>query len=181
MKGVIFTEFLDMVDDAFSPAVTERILQQAAPASGGAYTAVGTYNHGEMLSLVGALSEETGQAAPDLVATYGRHLFSRFVTLYPHFFEGIADAFSFLENVENYIHVEVKKLYSDAKLPTIDCRRSEPGVLEIEYRSHRPLAEVCHGLIVGCLDHYGETAEIDVKDLDDGAGRHVLFVVRTHA
>ena len=179
MKGVIFTEFLDMVDDAFSPAVTERIVEQAAPSSGGVYTSVGTYDHSEMVSLVGALSAETGEAPSDLVMTYGRHLFSRFVKLYPHFFKEITDAFSFLENVEGYIHVEVKKLYADAKLPKIDCRRTKPGVLELEYKSHRPLASVCYGLILGCLDHFGEKADIKIKDLDDGTGCNALFVIRT--
>lgn len=29
-------------------------------------------------------------------------------------------AFQFLKNIENYIHVEVRKLYPDAELPTFE-------------------------------------------------------------
>ena len=46
MKGVIFTEFLEMVESHFSPEMADRIITAARLPSGGAYTAVGTYDHG---------------------------------------------------------------------------------------------------------------------------------------
>lgn len=45
MKGIVFTEFVDMVEAQFSADMVDDILDDAAPASGGAYTAVGTYDH----------------------------------------------------------------------------------------------------------------------------------------
>ena len=52
MKGVVFTEFLEMVEDRFSPEMADRIIEGAELASGGVYTTVGTYDHGEMIQLV---------------------------------------------------------------------------------------------------------------------------------
>ncbi len=45
MKGVVFTEFIEMVEDQFSADMVDDIIDDAQPPSGGAYTAVGTYDH----------------------------------------------------------------------------------------------------------------------------------------
>ncbi len=178
MKGIVFTEFLEMVDDKFSPEITERIIDSADLPSGGAYTAVGTYDHAEIVQLVGNLSTETGLDAPALVQAFGTHLFGRFVDVFPHFFDGVEDAFTFLESVEGYIHMEVRKLYPDAALPSLQCSRPEPDTLHMVYESERGLADVAHGLIVGCCDHFGEAVTLDREDLSGGKSSHVRFVIK---
>ena len=45
MKGIVFTEFLEMVEDKFSADMVDDIIDDCDLASGGAYTAVGTYPH----------------------------------------------------------------------------------------------------------------------------------------
>ena len=177
MKGIIFTEFLEMVDDAFSPETTEQIIANADLPSGGAYTAVGTYDHAEIVALVGNLSAEPGVEVPDLVRTFGCHLFGRFVDGFPHFFEDMDDAFSFLESVEGHIHTEVRKLYSDATLPKLTCSRPQPDTLVLLYESERGLADVAHGLIEGCFKHFGETITLSREDLSGGAARQVRFEI----
>ena len=57
MKGMIFTEFLEMVENAYGWEVQENIIDAAALPNDGAYTAVGTYDHQELVSLVVALSK----------------------------------------------------------------------------------------------------------------------------
>ena len=175
MKGVVFTEFLEMVEDRFSPEMADRIIERADPASGGVYTAVGTYDHGEMIRLVSCLSEETGIPAADLVRAFGMHLFGRFHTLFPKYFEGVASSFDFLQRIDQYIHVEVRKLYPDAELPSFDCDTSEPGCLRITYRSSRPFAALADGLIRGCVAHYREAVDIAMEDLSDGTGTAARF------
>jgi len=56
MKGIIFREFIDMVEAQFSPQMVDDIIQASTLASGGAYTSVGTYPHDEMFQLVEQLS-----------------------------------------------------------------------------------------------------------------------------
>jgi len=41
MKGIVFTEFLEMVENKFSPELADRIIEGAEVPSGGVYTAVG--------------------------------------------------------------------------------------------------------------------------------------------
>lgn len=175
MKGVIFTEFLAMVEEQFSFEIADRIIEASDLATDGAYTSVGTYDHTELLQLVTALSRETGVAIPDLVRAFGTHLFGRFHALYGHLFEGAQSTFNFLKNVESYVHVEVRKLYSDAELPIFECEVQDDAHMVMTYRSKRPFADLAEGLIAGCAEHFGELIDIRRQDLSDGNRTHVRF------
>ena len=177
MKGVVFTEFLEMVEDRFSPDMADRIIEEADLHSGGAYTTIGTYDHAEMLRLVTCLSKETGIDAADLYRTFGIHLFKRFYVMFPDYFSGLPTAFDFLQRVENYIHIEVRKLYPDAELPTFGHELAGPDRLVITYRSKRPFAPLADGLIRGCVGHYGEPIEVEMEDLSGGVGTMARFVL----
>jgi hypothetical protein len=79
MLGLVFTEFVELVEDKFSPETADAVMEAVAAPHGGAYTAVGYYPHEEMATMVGALSRQTGVAAPELVRSFGGHLLHRFV------------------------------------------------------------------------------------------------------
>src|SRR4051812_35572527 len=107
MKGIVFTEFLEMVESKFSPELADSIIEGTELPSGGAYTTVGTYDHSEMIKLVTCLSKETGISPAELMQSFGLYLFERFYVLFPQYFKGINSSFHFLEQIEDYIHVEV--------------------------------------------------------------------------
>lgn len=156
MKGLVFTEFLDMVDEKFSFETCERIIEMSDLPSAGVYTSIGTYQPQEMATLLGNLSEVTGVPIPGLLQIFGRHLFGRFVTSFPAFFEGISSSLEFLPRVDDYVHIEVKKLYPDADLPTFTCETPVPGTMIMTYRSKNDLPDLAEGLILECIDHFGE-------------------------
>ena len=177
MLGMVFTEFLDMVDQKFPTEVADQLisLAEAQFASRGIYTSVGNYDHAEMLLLVKQLSDETGFPVSDLVEAYGEHLFDRFRIRYPSFFEGIHDSFEFLEQIEAHIHKEVRMLYPSANLPTFDCRRHGQNLLVMEYSSERPFAHLAYGLMKGCAAHYNELIEITMTLRPPADGRCAIF------
>jgi hypothetical protein len=178
MKGIVFSEFIEMVEDVFGPDVADRIIDESDLPSGGAYTSVGTYDHVEMLTLVTHLSEATGIPVGDLVQTFGKHLCGRFTQLYPSFFEGVESSLDFLETIENHVHVEVLKLYPEAELPHFGTQRPDPDTLVMTYRSGRPFGALAHGLILGAAEHFGERVEVELEDLSGGVGNQVRFTVR---
>jgi hypothetical protein len=104
-------------------------------------------------------------------------LFNRFYVMFPAYFENIPSSFHFMNRIEDYIHVEVRKLYPEAELPSFVCDNSEPGCLRLTYQSTRPFASLAEGLIRGCVAHYGEAADIEVEDLSGGAGTAARFVI----
>ncbi len=148
MKGIVFTEFLDMVEARFTPEVADRMITAAAVPSDGAYTTVGTYDYRELIQLVAQLSTLTSIPSPTLVHTFGVHLFDRFVAAYPALFAGVTSAFSFLK-----------------------------GRLTMLYRSSRPFADLAEGLIAGCIAHFGEPIVMHRDNITHSHGTQVRFVL----
>jgi len=177
MKGVVFTEFADMVEQRFSPEMLDSIIEDAHLPSGGAYTAVGTYPHEEMVALVSALSSRSGTAVPELLRAFGEYLFGRFVKGYPAFFEGRTDAFSFLAGIEDVIHAEVRKLYPDAELPRFEVEHHDDHRLVIIYSSGRHFEDLAEGLIAGCISHFGRSATLRRETLGEGPQRRERFLL----
>jgi hypothetical protein len=164
MKGIVFSEFIDMVEERYSPEVADRIIAMSTLSTGGAYTAVGTYDHRELIELVANLAAVTGAAAPALVREFGRHLFRRFAELYPVHFERPRNVFEFLATLDGTIHREVHKLYPDAELPRFEHAYPAPDRMVLDYLSRRSLADLAEGLIQGCIEHYGERIDVARED-----------------
>ena len=88
-----------------------------------------------MVHLVNALSAATGAPQADLVKAFGRHLFERFSVAYSRVFAGVKSAFEFLKSIEHHIHVEVRKLYPDAELPSFNYEEATTERLVMVYHS----------------------------------------------
>lgn len=166
MKGVVFTEFMDMVEEKFSLKTLDQMLELANVPSGGAYTSVGAYHHEEMISLVGALSQLTNIPGETLVRTFGKHLFGRFTLIYPHLTLWASEPFEFFSKIESHIHVEVLKLYPDAELPHLACEVKSPTEMELIYSSNRPFSELAYGLMEGCGEFFKVPLEIEMQQME---------------
>ncbi len=179
MKGIVFSEFIEMVEERFSPEVVDEIIESTSDQleSGGSYTAVGVYDHLELVELVEALAATTGVAFDELVRQFGAHLAGRFAALYPGFFHSVETTFDFLESVDNHIHKEVLKLYPDAELPRFFTHREGEDVLVMEYRSSRPFSSLAKGLIQWSGEYFGEKIAVTEDDLSEGKGNHMRFTI----
>ncbi len=176
MKGVIFTEFLGMVENAFSADMVDDLIDATNPPSQGAYTAVGTYGHEEIVAMVVELSHRSGVPVPDLLETFGAHLFARFHTLYPSLVPDSGTAFDFLGSIEGVIHVQVLKLYPDAELPRLLATQHSESHMTLVYRSPRGMHDLAIGLIKGCGRHFGQPLTVEMEIADD---QSVTFDIRT--
>ena len=166
-----------MVEAKFGYEMVDELMTNSGLPADRAYTAIGTYHHSEIVGLVAGLSQRTNTPVADLLRAFGQHLFLTFAKVYGHFFEQAHDAFQFLESIEHYIHVEVKKLYPDAELPRFQTSRPAAGSLEMIYHSERSMGDLAEGLIVSCLEYFGEKAEIRRESIgDDGRKERFLIV-----
>lgn len=177
MRGIVFTELLEMVEEEQGYEFVDQLLEKVLPGSEGAYTSVGSYPYQELVVLIGELSNQLQVPIDDLLEKYGKHLFGVFAVKYATLFAADIDAFKFLSMVESHIHPEVLKLYPDAELPSFDVERYEDGLLVMVYKSKRKMGTFALGLIKGCLDHFNEKAEVIMENLDNNASR-VRFTVR---
>lgn len=178
MLGLVFTEFAEMVESAFGPDCLDDVYEAADIRHDGAYTAVGNYDHAELVAMVVALSQQTGVPVPELVRTFGRHLMDVFVAGYAHFFEPHAGLFDFLHSVDGIVHREVVKLYEHARPPQLVAETVDADTLRLVYASDRGMGDLAVGLIEGAAAHYGEQIEITRQTTDAG---ETFTLSRKHA
>lgn len=177
MKGMVFVELMEMVEEKFSAKMLQDIVDAADLPDGGAYTTVGTYDHKQLLRLVSCLSEKVDTPIPTLVKAFGQHLFQSLLRDYPQKFHGVKDAFEFVAMIDGNVHVEVLKLYPDAELPSFACERTGPDDLKLIYRSKRPFADLAHGMLTACVAHFGEPISIERHDEGLIAGTQATFLM----
>lgn len=176
MLGLVFTEFMDLVETAHGPEMLDAVLARADLGHDGVYTAVGNYSHNEMIKLVVALVAETGGSVDDAVHGFGKYLAERFSTVFPNYFLERAEIFDFLESIEPVIHREVRALYPEAKTPEIWATDRSDTAMVLHYRSHRPLANLALGLLEGVAGYYKTPLEVTVKERAED-GRHLIVQV----
>lgn len=181
MKGIVFTEFLELLEERYSFELVDDILSDACPPSGGAYTAVGTYPHSEMVALISALCVRKNLALADVLKDFGSYLFGRFANSHPKFLQGKNDAFAVLASIEGIIHAEVLKLYPDAELPRFEVEVHTPDQLVLIYESARQMQDLADGLIQGCLSHFSTDAHVLRETLHTDTGPRERFTLTRKA
>ena len=178
MKGIVFTEFLEMVEKEFGYEVLDRITSLPTLSSSGGYTAVGNYPHKEMLAMLDELNAAVGIPHNELIFTFGRSLLRTFSQGHSEFFKDIPNALDFLNGIESVIHTEVRKLYTDAVLPRFECERPHEKCLIMHYSSGRPFADLADGLIQESIAHFGDEVEVIREDGPTGDGHSAKFTLR---
>jgi hypothetical protein len=181
MKGIIFTEFIEMVESQLGPIAVNQMIDAAAVPNGGAYTAVGTYDPRELLAIIGCYCGQTSTTFPAALEAFGRHLFARLAAAYPMLVCRNCGTFGLMNDLDDYIHIEVRKLYPDAELPRFATRQISDDKLEVTYESPRGLADLAIGLMHGAAAHFGENIHISEIDLSAGMRRHVVFTLERSA
>ena len=176
MKGIIFTEFLDLVEDKFGLEMVDKIITESTLKSEGIYTAVGTYSFSEMLQLLENLSNNTGIAIDDLLLVYAEHFFSVIETSYPGLLATYNDPIEMLASIEDHIHIEVQKIYPDAELPTFMIEEKTKNSIVMIYKSSRAMHHFGLGLMNKTFEHFNSTASIVLEKIKED-GTEVRFIV----
>lgn len=177
MKGIVFTEFLELVEEKFGIEMVDSIIEASKLESEGIYTSIGTYNFSEMLSLLTNLSERTNISIDDLLLVYGEHFFGVIERNYIGLVDTYNDPIDMLSSIENHIHVEVRKIYPGAELPTFIIEEKSEDLLIMVYKSSRAMYYFGLGLMNRTFKHFNTTAEITLEKLTED-GTEVRFIIR---
>ena len=176
MKGIVFTEFLDLVEDKFGLEMVDTIIENSNLESNGVYTSVGTYSFSEMLQLLTNLSTNTGISTDDLLLVYAEHFFSVLAKSYPDLIESYTDPIEMLASIEGHIHVEVRKIYPDAELPSFEVLEKTKNSIVMIYKSSRAMHHFGLGLMNKTFEHFNSSATIELEKIKED-GTIVKFVV----
>ncbi len=156
--------------------MVDKIISQSELESGGAYTAIGTYRFSEMLQLLGNLSNNTGISTDNLLLVYGEHFFSVLEESYPGLLNTYTDPIELLASIENHIHVEVRKIYPKAELPTFIVEEKTKSSLILIYKSSRAMHHFGLGLMNKTFEYFNSTATI-VLERTKKDGSEVKFII----
>lgn len=178
MKGVVFSELVDWIEQRYGVEVVDEVLLEAELPHGGAYTTAGTYDWREVHAIVTALAAHIAHTADDVLRSYGRHLFPVFAERFAGIIGRTTDPLDLLAGIGAHIEDEVVKLYADSELPTFRVERTPDGLV-LDYESARPFASLAHGMIEGCFLHFGVDA--DVKMTGGGNRRRFDIAVPPEA
>ena len=176
MKGIIFTEFLELVEEKFGLSMVDQIIEQSDLKSGGVYTSVSTYEFSEMLQLLSHLSDNTSVSIDDLLLVYSEHLFAVLVKSYPYLIVNYKDPMELLASIENHIHVEVQKIYPEAQLPTFDLVERQQDNMVMIYKSERALYMLGKGLMLETFKLFNVPVKIVYEKLNE-KGTEVKFSI----
>lgn len=177
MKGIVFTEFLEFVEDQMGADMVDAIIDDCELSTGGAYTSVGTYPFSELRDLLMALVARSGADPAALLRGFGHKLCTTFTAGYGQYFDAAQSLFDFLASIDDHIHVEVRKLYPDAELPSMRIADRRADRLLLDYRSDRGLEALAEGLIQATSDYYREPVDVSCETISDGAGEFVRFTI----
>jgi hypothetical protein len=167
MKGIIFNEFMELVEEKFGLDVLDEVLEMSGDE--GIYTAVGSYDHRDLVKLIVNLSKKTNIDPETLQQVFGQTVFKTLLASIPESASigTSSSTFQFIRHVEDYIHVEVKKLYSDAEPPKFYFISESETDMVMDYQSARCMSHVCLGLIEGCAEHFGEKLNVEMTPQSD--------------
>lgn len=176
MKGIVFTEFLELVESKYGLGVVNQIIEESDLESKGAYTSIGTYKFSEMLALLTNLSNLTQITINDLLYVYGLHFFDVLFKNYAEIFETYSNPIQLLSSIEKHIHIQVRKIYPEAELPRFEIKEMKENKLEMIYYSSRSMYSFALGLMEKTFEHYDSSAIINF-DLLKPDGSEVKFII----
>ena len=175
MKGLVFRSYLQFVEENFGDEIVEEMIEQSKLPSNAAYSNVGTYSHDEMLSMVGVLCKMKNLEPQVAVRSFGYYLFNKLAEGHKEMVAQYTDPCEFLDVLDNIIHREVKKLYSNAELPSISVKTNDKDNIQLNYSSARPFADLAYGLIESCFHYYKKKVKIEQQDLPPNNGTKAIF------
>ena len=180
MRGIIFTQFVSFVEQRYGADTLHKTMQRAGRiARDGAYNEAETYPYEEMFQLAGNLAALTGVTLAKIFEDFGEFLFGNLARMFSSFFAPDETLFSFLQKLEDHIHVEVRKKYPGANLPGFTFEPIDENNLSMIYSSERAMSDFGIGLIKGAAIWFKRDVFVGKKDLTpDHSGTKVQLHVR---
>jgi len=149
MKGVIFNLLESYIAENLGEEELEKILSEAPLKTKEPFVGPKTYPDEDLSAIIATASRISGITEQEIVRRFGRFCFPELAEKYPLFIEPHRHPKPFLKSVNSIIHVEVKKLYLDAKPPEFTYEDPSEDRLIIKYTSKRRLCQFMEGMIEG--------------------------------
>lgn len=176
MKGIVFTEFLEMVEASYGLGTVDYILQNSDLDSNGIYTSVGTYDYKELIILFSALSEKVEIPVDEIIYNFGKYFFTSLRNTRPQVFEEHDSPEGFLTSIEDHVYKKVKEGYPPIKPQTFTIEKNDSEQMIFVYKSTTGLYMFALGFVEKTFEHYNPSFKVTYKMLSD-KGTQARFTV----
>lgn len=170
MKGIVFTELIELVEEKWGLAMADHVLDPNGLSTGGVFTSVGTYDDSDMIVILSRLSKKTGLSLGQLQYAFGEYIFGTFLKGYGPMIERFSSTFDLVSHLDDFIHPEVRKLYPDAALPGFAVVDRNDSQMELRYSSARKMPDFAEGLMMAVAEHFDEKIKVNWEVIDETAG-----------
>ncbi len=165
MKGFIFKSLLDFAEESFGLEFVDQMISEVQLESEGIYVTFESYPFEELVTLASYVSEHKKIAMEDLLEAFGLFILPELIGKHDYVVHDYTHPLDLIEGIEAHIHIEVRKLYDDAELPTFNNISRTENRLEIEYTSQRELSHFAIGLMKGTLKHFDTQGTVEMEKL----------------
>ncbi len=179
MYGLVNRAIEQLVVSARGEAAWERVCHRAGVDSDG-FVAMCPYHDDITYKLVGAVSEELGLTAHQVLEAFGEYwvLYTADEGYGELMSAGGSDLRSFLGNL-NAMHGRVETIFTKMRLPRFRVEDLDEDEYLLHYESERAgLAPMVAGLVKGLAKRFGQQVEVEHVAARTDAGAHDTFRVR---
>lgn len=179
MKGFIFTNFIDFIETSQGLEMVDEMITSCDLPSQGIYSSFNNYDFDKLVCLLTYVSKKTAVDPEILLEQFGVFVFPYLIGKHSYIIEHFDNAIDLIAGIENHIHIEVKKLYNDADLPTFRVVEKTTKKLTMVYNSSKGLTYFAIGLIKETLNHFKVDGSVAIdKSFDLKMG--VKFDIELH-
>lgn len=161
MHGIVLKGLKDFVTTEYDHEAWTAI-QCGAEQEGQVYVPITEYEDADVLGLVEAASEVSGEDVPVLLDEFGQFLVPPLVEIYGVHVDEEWTGLELIANVETYIHEALRaKQLSTYTPPDLAAEWVADERVRVTYGSERQLCALAKGLIRGVGNYYDEQFEIE--------------------
>lgn len=178
MKGVVFTGFLELVEEKFGLVMVDKIITESNLKSEGIYTSIGVYDFSEITVLINTLSKNINVSVEELHLLFGSHFFYALGKTSQNLFEKFNNPLDILESIDELMYEEVVKLYPKSDLPKFSMQHKTSNTLVMLYQSKRGMPNFWVGLINQVFLSFNKKATVVLDKIKED-GTEVKFTITT--
>lgn len=159
MKGLMFNLLEDFISESLGEKQYLKIIENEKLIMSEPQLIVGpgSYPDEDFTTILNVAARELQKTEVETIEEFGKFALPHLAERYPHFFNRFSHPRDLLRNVAHIHHVEIKKLYKDAKTPDFTISEPDQTTMVLQYISTRNLCTLVAGLIDGLSEYY-ETA-----------------------
>ncbi len=167
MKGIFFTEFLEMVEREYGLILTEKIISDLGTGNNGVYEATTDYPYSQFVELCNLLGFEVKSSVSDVVKNFGEYLFSRLVILFRPSFAGNSSIFDFLDQIDEFIHNKIQERFTPVEIPRFRAVKINDSTFQMSYQTEKLLIDLAIGLFMGCQRFFNEELTLNTEFISE--------------